>query len=207
MTKTFDRRADARFTALLRGRLIAKSGRARDCTVLDISAAGAAVRCNLPGAAGAVTLNLEEIGRVPATVVQAAPGDVLRLAFTCDEAQRRAITATLMALLESGQARPVPRRRQDRIAMTNFHFLRAGGEKVPCDVLDISLQGISLRTAVRPPVGEFVVVAGRGGHVARHHDQGIAIRLDVGEAPAGERLPRVYQGPASGPSLLLDDRV
>lgn len=204
----FDRRGEARLLATLRGRLVMAGGRARDCTVLDISPAGAEVRCKLAPASGQVTLHLAETGSIKASIVQAC-GDIVRLAFVCDDAQRRAVAAALGRLLESGNARPVARRRQERIAMTNFHFIRANGEQVACDVLDISLEGISLRTDRRPPVGELVMVAGRPGLVARHHEQGIAIRLDLAGTEGGERLPRLYQAPDQGAphATLLDDRV
>lgn len=209
MAQGSDRRGQARFAAVLRGRLATAGGRGRDCAVLDISTTGAAVRCALPPVKGPVTLHLDEIGRVRATIVQSAAPDILRLAFTCDDAGRNAIAAALYQLLEKGQARPLPRRRQDRIAMTDFHLLRANGERIACEVLDISLQGISLRTAQRPPLGEQVTVAGRPGHVVRHHDQGIAIQLAAGApgAPGGDRLPRPYRPPGPARNTLLDDRI
>jgi hypothetical protein len=61
---------------------------------------------------------------------------------------------------------------------------RENGEHISCDVLDISLDGVSLRTRIRPPVGEIVNLGRTRGRVVRHHIDGIAVQYvkEIGKA-------------------------
>ena len=71
-------------------------------------------------------------------------------------------------------------RRHDRVeaASGNFtHYTRSTGEQVRCEVLDLSLTGVSLKTEQKPPVGEHLLVGHRAGRVARHHGTGIGIEF------------------------------
>ena len=43
--------------------------------------------------------------------------------------------------------------------------------------MDISASGVSLKTDVRPAIGEFVLIAQMAGRIARHHEQGIGIEF------------------------------
>jgi hypothetical protein len=49
--------------------------------------------------------------------------------------------------------------------------------------MDISVGGVSLKTDVRPPIGEFVLIAQIAGRVARIHEDGIGIEF-VGQEKA-----------------------
>jgi len=49
-------------------------------------------------------------------------------------------------------------------------------------VVDLSTSGISLRTRVKPPVGEFVLIGHMAGRVVRHHSEGIGVEF-VGLGP------------------------
>jgi hypothetical protein len=55
---------------------------------------------------------------------------------------------------------------------------------VHCEVMDISASGVSLKTDVRPAIGEFVLIAQMAGRIARHHDHGIGIEF-IGQ----EKIP------------------
>jgi hypothetical protein len=50
--------------------------------------------------------------------------------------------------------------------------------------MDISASGVSLKTDIRPTIGEFVLIAQMAGRIARHHEQGVGIEF-VGQ----ERTP------------------
>jgi hypothetical protein len=56
-------------------------------------------------------------------------------------------------------------------------FTRANGDVVNCEVLDLSLSGVSLVTEVRPQIGELVLIGQMAGRVARIHERGIAIEF------------------------------
>ena len=55
--------------------------------------------------------------------------------------------------------------------------MRADGHHVKCDVLDVSLDGVSLRTKSRPAVGEIVNLGRSWGKVIRHHEDGVAVQF------------------------------
>jgi hypothetical protein len=76
-------------------------------------------------------------------------------------------------------------RRHERIpSLVSGSITRENGEHISCDVLDISLDGVSLRTRIRPPVGEIVNLGRACGRVVRHHADGIAIQYvkEIGRA-------------------------
>ena len=68
-------------------------------------------------------------------------------------------------------------RRHARVpALVSGRIVRSNGQIITCDVLDISLEGVSVRTKVRPPVGEIVNLGRTRGRVVRHHEDGFAIQ-------------------------------
>jgi len=80
-------------------------------------------------------------------------------------------------------------RRHDRTPAKGFtRFTRSDGEMVKCEVLDLSLSGVSVKTDSRPPVGEFVLIGQMAGRVARHHDEGVGIEF-VGSALPDKTKP------------------
>lgn len=193
-----DRRTSRRFAVPLDGTLFGPSGAAWRCEVLELSAGGARVQApGFPAAATAVTLYVTRIGPIEAEVLEAA-GETLRLQFAADAPRRGQISQLLNAMVEGGRARPARARRKPRLATTGLHFIRADGETVACDALDLSFQGISLRTPVRPPVGECVTIGGSLGRVVRHHDLGIVVRFGQVPAGAAARLA-AYRAPVPPP--------
>ncbi len=60
-----------------------------------------------------------------------------------------------------------------------------------CEVLDLSTSGVSVKTDIRPPVGEYVLIGQMAGRVARHHESGVGIEFVGGAATpatANERI-------------------
>jgi hypothetical protein len=69
-------------------------------------------------------------------------------------------------------------RRHERSSQKGFaKFTRADGQIVHCEVMDISVGGVSLKTDIKPPIGEYVLIAQIAGRVARHHGDGIGIEF------------------------------
>jgi hypothetical protein len=69
-------------------------------------------------------------------------------------------------------------RRHERSSQKGFaKFTRADGQIINCEIMDMSVSGVSLKTEVRPPIGEFVLIAQIAGRVARHHPDGIGIEF------------------------------
>ena len=69
-------------------------------------------------------------------------------------------------------------RRHERSSQKGFaKFTRADGQIINCEIMDMSVGGVSLKTDVKPPIGEFVLIAQIAGRVARHHADGIGIEF------------------------------
>jgi hypothetical protein len=190
-SKDQDRRRNRRFSVSLKGRILGSDAGFQECSVVDLSPCGAAVRCSIAPPEDQVMLYIESVGRVEA-ICASHKDAILRLRFECSENQRQHIAMALGRLLESGRAVLVRPRREERLPTADFHFERANGARVPCDALDISLRGISLRTPVKPPIGELVVVGRVVGRVVRHHENGIGVQFDEAGAVPVIRFPQAY---------------
>jgi hypothetical protein len=51
------------------------------------------------------------------------------------------------------------------------------GDVHNCRVIDVSLSGASVATAVKPPLDTVVILGRMRGRVVRHHDQGIPLQF------------------------------
>jgi hypothetical protein len=148
------------------------------CTVTDLSPGGASVRLDAPlPPETQIVLYIDTFGRFEGIIVRrdgASAG--IRFASTALKRERTAEQLTLYmnrTLLEDADLR-----RADRTPAKGLtRFTRADGQIVPCEVLDLSITGISVKTDVRPPVGEFVLIGQLAGRIARHHEQGVGIEF------------------------------
>ena len=86
-------------------------------------------------------------------------------------------------------------RRHDRAPQKGIaRFTRADGQIVHCEVLDLSMSGVSLKTDVRPLIGEYVLIGQMAGRVARHHAEGIGIEFVGGTGASAEKLATQLAG-------------
>jgi PilZ domain len=183
-----ERRRFRRVRVDLPGRLFipAESHEAR-CTVTDLSPGGAAIACEtVPEAGTSVVLYVDNFGRFEGTVAR-RDHEGFGVAFVCTPSKRERIAEQLMLFLNKTLVDDSILRRHERSSQKGFaKFTRADGQIVKCEVMDISVGGVSLRTDVKPPIGEFVLIAQIAGRVARHHADGIGIQY-VGQEKAGEQ--------------------
>jgi hypothetical protein len=149
-----------------------------DCKVLDLSAGGAAVQCDGAYPAGdKFVLYVTGFGRFEGRVVLHEKS-VLRLAFTIGESKQNKLKDMLAAFVAEGLTGITESRRHKREAAIGTGFIiRADGHHLKCDVLDVSLDGVSLRTKAKPAVGEIVNLGRSWGKVVRHHEEGVAIQF------------------------------
>lgn len=153
------------------------------CTILDMSPGGVAVACEIaPQPGTAVVLYLDSFGRFEGHVVRRDQGG-FGLAFACTPSKRQRTAEQLILFLNKSLG-DSPLRRHGRSGQKGFaKFTRAGGQIVHGEVSDISANGVSLKTGVKPPVGEFVLIAGIAGRVSCHHADGIGIDFVGNEGP------------------------
>jgi hypothetical protein len=188
-----ERRRFRRVQIDLPGRLFipADSYEAR-CTVNDLSPGGAAITCEtVPETGTAVVLYVDNFGRFEGKVAR-RDGNGFGVAFVCTPSKRERIAEQLILFLNKTLVDDSLLRRHERTSQKGFaKFTRADGQIVQCEVMDISVGGVSLKTDVRPPIGEFVLIAQIAGRVARHHADGIGIQFVGQEKPSEQPTPQI----------------
>ena len=150
------------------------------CKVLNLSAGGAAVQCETEFPSGlSLVLYIENFGRFEGTTIVHKSGQ-LALEFAIGESKRGRLKEMIKTFAAGGLAHK-PERTPSLVAGS---ITRENGEQIACEVLDISLDGVSLRTRSRPPVGEIVNLGRTRGRVVRHLIEGIAVQYvkEVGRA-------------------------
>lgn len=179
-----ERRRYVRVPVELGGRLfVPRDGREGPCQIVEMSPIGARVRTEIiPEAGTQVVLYIEGFGRFEADVAR-SDWDGFGASFHCSLLKQDRVAERLNAISNQGgppAADPggLAMRRHERVSDGGIaHFTRANGETVPCEVIDLSLSGVSLRTEAKPQVGEAVTIGQMSGRVVRHHDTGIAVEF------------------------------
>ena len=148
-----------------------------ECKVLNLSAGGAGLQCAKSFAPDTLlVLYVENFGRFEGRSIVHADGQ-LALKFAIGENKRGRLADMLKSFALNGVAGMTQLRQHARVpTLVSGSIVRANGQILACDVLDISLEGVSVRTKVRPPVGEIVNLGRTRGRVVRHHEDGIAIQ-------------------------------
>jgi len=180
-----ERRRFRRVKMDLPGRLFLPADRSEGpCTVLDMSPGGVAVASEfVPELGSAVVLYMDGFGRFEGHVVRQDRGG-FGLAFACTPSKRERTAEQLIHFLNNSLGDDSPLRRHGRSSGKGFaKFTRADGQIVHGEVRDISRNGVSLKTDVKPPIGEFILIAQVAGRVCRHHVDGIGIDFVGATAP------------------------
>jgi hypothetical protein len=178
-----ERRRFLRVRVELSGRLFFPAEeREERCRIVDMSPGGAQVMCEyIPQADTPVIIYIDGFGRFEGSVVR--PTDTsFGVHFQCSSLKRERVAEQLTVLMNKGVVDDSVLRRHERAPTRGLaRFTRANGDIVACEVLDLSLGGVSLKTEVRPPVGEVVLIGHMAGKVVRYHENGIAIEFVNGE--------------------------
>jgi hypothetical protein len=164
------------------------------CKVLDMSPGGARIGSEVVPASGSqVVVYIDGFGRFEGKVARPVEGG-FGIEFSCSAHKRERVAEQLTLYLNGGKIEESTLRRHDRTATKGMaRFTRANGDVVNCEVLDLSLSGVSLITEIRPPVGEFVLIGQMAGRVARHHGSGIGIEFIVhGETVVEPARPKLF---------------
>ena len=118
--------------------------------------------------------------------------------FACTALKRERTAEQLTLFLNKDLVDESALRRHERTNQKGFaKFTRADGQIVHGEVSDISVNGVTLKTDVRPGIGEFVLIAQIAGRVARHHTDGIGIEFigqDRNATDPGVQMNLLRQG-------------
>jgi hypothetical protein len=185
-----ERRRFRRVRVDLPGRLFTPAdGKEAHCRICDLSPGGAAIACDmLPEPGTQVILYVDGFGRFEGQVMRMDDSS-FGVFFSCTALKRERTAEQLTLFLNKDIVDETVMRRHERTSQKGFaKFTRADGQIVQCEVMDISSSGVSLKTDVRPTIGEFVLIAQMAGRIARHHEQGIGIEF-VGQEKAVQAEP------------------
>ncbi len=121
---------------------------------------------------------IDDIGRVEGHVSGLLP-DGFVMTFQLTQVGRERIFKRLQWLRDKAAGRAVNQRRHERYKPKDAHsrLVLPDGRAYPCEVLDISLSGASIKTPVLPQIGTHVMLGKMHGRVVRHHEQGIAVEF------------------------------
>ena len=165
------------------------------CTVDDISPGDACLTCDLKqDPKGRAVIYLDTLGRFEGPIVRTRRGGFV-VTFSCSLQKREKLADQLTLEMNRHLLGEADLKGYDRVqpATGSFtHFTRSTGEQIRCEVLDLSLTSVSVRTEQKPPVGEHILIGHRAGRVARHHDEGIGIEflgLSLAAASAADGAP------------------
>lgn len=196
-----ERRRFRRVRVELAGRLyIPATQEEAICTVEDISPGDARLNCDLKNEPqGRAVIYLDGLGRFEGPVVRAKEGGFV-MTFSCSRQKREKLVAQLTLELNRHLLDERDLRKHDRVEAVSgsyTHFTRATGDQIRCEVLDLSLTGVSVRTDTKPPVGEHILIGNRAGRVARHHSDGIGVEFLGSTHPASSEQESAMPSGAS----------
>jgi hypothetical protein len=179
-----ERRRHRRVRVELTGRLfVPAEEHEAHCRITDLSPGGAQVVSEyIPAGDSTIVLYIDGFGRIEGIVARPADGN-FGVKFACSAMKRERIAEQLTLYMNKGTVDESVLRRHDREPTKGMaKFTRSNGDIVACEVLDLSLSGVSLKTEVRPPMGEVVLIGQMAGRIVRHHETGIAIEFVGGNA-------------------------
>lgn len=180
-----DQRQHQRVAMALPGRLfVPAEGAMFECSIVNLSPGGAGVECDEPPPLNAfVVLYVDGFGRFDCVASRYVKGE-LGLRFVCKDIKRQRLMEKLTSYVQFGVTNTTHLRAHPRWrSNVESHFTQANGASTPCQVVDFSLHGISLRTDVKPPIGDMISVGHTHGRIVRHLDTGIAIQfIDIDES-------------------------
>jgi hypothetical protein len=172
-----ERRRFRRLPIEVSGRMLDPIGREHDCRTADISPGDVRIAAPiLPTVGERVVIYLDGIGRVSGLVARkCGEGEVaIIFDFSAHKRERLAEQLTLEINKNLGIDEPVRPAARDGAQLIRLEF--ETGEAYEGEVLDFSLQGITVRSRRPPPlIGVWVRVGNVYGRVARLIEGGFAV--------------------------------
>ena len=176
VAQSSDRRKYRRAIIEIPGKVFLPStGKEGDCTINNLSPAGAEVSCALGNLLDTpIVLYAAGLGRFEGHVLWERDGRH-GVKFNSSDLKQARLADRLSGggEVERQERRRHPRSKDGRIA----RFTREDGSVVQCIVRDFSTGGVLVESVVRPRTGEFVLMGGMVGCVVRVDAVGIGIEF------------------------------
>ncbi len=151
-----------------------------DCRVCDISGGGMSIVAPEAGEIGDnIIAYIAEIGRVEGKVARIfEDGFALELNLTAFK--REKMMRSINWLEKRNEFGLTTQRRHTRVVpeKKGSEFRLPDGRSYPCEVIDMSISGASIKVGVIPSIGTTVFLGKMRGTVSRHHSDGVAIEFN-----------------------------
>jgi hypothetical protein len=189
-----ERRRHQRVRVVLLGRYMLENREEYPCQTVNMSPGGIALLAPVKGRPGErVVIYLEHLGRLEGQIARTLDlGFAVALSATKRKQDKLADQLTWLA---NRHELGLPEdRRHDRIVprQTGAIMRLPDGREVGVRIIDISLSGAAVSTAVIPPLGTAVTIGRQASKVVRHFDGGVAVEfmrnLNIAEFDESIRL-------------------
>ena len=174
-----ERRRYQRVRLNLLGRCMFPDQRECPCQLVEISPGDACFISPMCGEVGArIIAYIDSIGRLEGQITEMRDGGfIMSINASPKKRDKLADTLTWLAnrnVLSLAEDRRHVRRTPKRAEAV---MVMADGVSHACRVIDMSLSGAALATALRPPIGSPIRLGRLGARVVRHFDDGIGIEF------------------------------
>ncbi len=172
-----ERRRHRRVALSLAGTMLDSRGQEHSFHIIDASAGGLRIKTDARCTMGEkVVLYCQSIGRLSGAVQRKGDGE-LAIAMALTSLKKDKLIEALTWQINKDALQLEETRRAERFnASGEVACTLSDGRVLQCQVLDISVLGMSLTTAdKRPMIGELVTVGRHKGAVARYTEKGFAV--------------------------------
>jgi hypothetical protein len=189
-----ERRRHQRVKVVLLGRFMLENREEYPCQTLNMSPGGVAVLAPVKGKPGErIVMYLEHLGRLEGQVArQFDLGFAVQLSATRRKQDKLADQLTWLANRHE-LGLPEDRRHERIVPRQTGSILRLPeGREIGVRIIDISISGAAVNSAVQPPLGTPVTLGRQQAKVVRHFQGGIAVEflrpLNIAEFDESIRL-------------------
>jgi len=174
-----ERRSFQRVKIILSGRYMLQDRSEHSCQVIDISPGDVALKAERIGRMGErVVVYLEHIGRIEGRITRVF-ADGFAMTIKASQRKRDKLASQLTWLANRHELDLPEERRYERVTPANpMSTVRSpDGHEHPCRIVDLSVSGAAVETAVKPPIGSTIFLANLRGIVVRHFEHGFALEF------------------------------
>jgi hypothetical protein len=172
-------RRETRVKTTIEGRVLLEPGVEGACRLIDISASGVAVSCELkPKLITRAVFYFDLLGRFEGRVVREIAGGFAS-SLTLSASKEVQLRGRIAWLVKNPEFVTALKRRHFRFNLANafVKLVTATAEEPQAQVLTISLSGAGIKSRIIPKVGELVTLGATRARVVRHFPGGFAVEF------------------------------